>query len=423
MSRPARALPRAPADAPPRLSRDALVAARPACAPLVDALEPLLAACLRDGTSRVHVEARGDDALVRLRRGRALESRRITLDGPAPADAGDATDASDAVGERALEALLGAVAETLGAPVGERRARHLLLWELGAATAHVALEIVRGDDGPSAVLELARHAASAPTLDALVGDAGAVRELRVALGGGPGLVLVLGDDPVALAALSDAAVQDLVRPDRKIVQVRGVARHALPGVVQVDPASGADLLGALLGQDADVLSVDESVAPGTIAALAARTADGATLVRALRAGSIGAALRTLAGEGTTGAWLAVHLRAVVTVAGVRRLCPRCRRTVAPREAEMAIDAIASIAPGAGRRCEAPGCAECLFTGVESVETLLDALVVDAPAAAALAGGELDAAAASLQRRARVSTRVEALARRGLVDTDEALRFG
>lgn len=402
------AVARAPAGAcHATVDRAALVGAEPGAAPLLDVLEPAFMACLREGTSRLHVEASTDGLRVRLRRDGELCTHRLD---------------PDAVPVAALEEWLAALPMELGGAA----AGGACVWRLQEMSLHVAVDVVRADDAASAVLEFVRHEPLAPTLDALVADARETRALRELLHAGPGLLLVVGDDRTALGTLADAVAQAAVAPQRKVVQARSIARHPLPGTVQIDGAfavggrAGARLLASLLGQDADTLVIDDCVAPDVAAALALRTQGRASLVRTMRARGIGRALELVLAEGTDARWLACHLRAVVMQTRVRRLCPYCRMSVAPEGIDAVLE---SVVTSLVRRCESPGCDACHGTGIERTEMLLDVLEVDEGVAGALREAGAAAAASRLQASVRSSRAVHALVGAGLVGVCEGLRFG
>ena len=397
------------------VSLPALAAASPDGRRVLERLDALVDECLRTGTSRVHLEASETGLRVRLREGDRLESRRGE-------DVGDA----DAALEAALEALEAAAAGSAGGGGAAGDPARLVLRSGSGRAAFASIARADGAYGVGAVLALRDHPPVAPTLDALVDDARSLGELRTALDGREGLVLLAGTDPVALEVLAEAVAQERVGPDAKVVHVCAAARYPLAGVLQLERSDARPE--DVLGQDADTVVLDPRAAGAASPAALRTLCAEALVVCALRARGVGPALEALHAEGVGDAWLAGRLRAVVCAERVRLLCDSCRRPVADdahRPAEAADDESPTrrlLATSLHRLCEAPGCADCGGTGVARTRTLIDVLGATAPIRELLARGERDAASAALASQRRAVATVRTWSMRGLVDAAEVRRL-
>ena len=199
-----------------------------------------------------------------------------------------------------------------------------------------------------------------------------------------GMVLVTGPTGSGKTTTLYAALQELNRPESKVLTVEDPVEYRLPGInqVQVNPKielTFARVLRSMLRQDPDVILVGEMRDQETaeIGLRAAMT--GHLVLSTLHTNdAISTALR-LVDMGVEPFMVAASLRAIVSQRLVRRLCESCSEPYAPPppllavvRAEMGAEAAGKLTFRRGR-----GCTHCNGTGYHGRIGVFEYLEMDA----------------------------------------------
>lgn len=204
-------------------------------------------------------------------------------------------------------------------------------------------------------------------------------KLRDVLARPYGIVLVTGPTGSGKTTTLYAALSELNSGARKILTVEDPIEYRLPGVVQmqVNPAinlSFATALRSFLRQDPDVMMVGEvrDLETAQIAVQAALT--GHTILSTLHTNTATAAIARLIDMQVESFLLSSTLNAVLAQRLVRRLCAVCREPYTPSAAQLGALGIDDAA--AGPFYQPKGCDSCRFTGYDKRIALIELLVVD-----------------------------------------------
>ncbi|MBT9281062.1 MAG: GspE/PulE family protein [Hydrogenibacillus schlegelii] len=241
-----------------------------------------------------------------------------------------------------------------------------------------------------------------------------------------GMLLVTGPTGSGKSTTLYALLERLNRPDRNIITVEDPVEYAIDGVnqIQVNPQAGlgfAVVLRSVLRQDPDVIMVGEirDLETAEIAVRAALT--GHLVLSTLHTNDAPGAIDRLRDMGIPPYLIAAALTGVVAQRLVRKVCPECRRTRPPTEAERAIFerhglAVSEVAYGAG-------CPSCGYTGYAGRTAVQEVLVLDGPLGRQIAEGADGSAilqAAREQGFVRLIDDALEKASRGVTTVDEVL---
>ncbi|MFZ0267907.1 GspE/PulE family protein [Caulobacter sp.] len=197
-----------------------------------------------------------------------------------------------------------------------------------------------------------------------------------------GVVLVTGPTGSGKTTTLYAALASLNSAERKILTVEDPIEYRLAGVnqTQVSPQIGLTFAAALrsfLRQDPDVVMVGEirDLETAQVAVQAALT--GHMILSTLHTNSAAAAITRLIDMGVEPFLITSTLNGVLAQRLVRRLCPHCRQSYDAAPHELAAVGL----PGAGdggavRLWRAKGCAACGGAGFKGRLAILELLPVD-----------------------------------------------
>jgi general secretion pathway protein E len=374
-------------------------------APVVRAVNALIARAADAHASDIHVEPTEDGLKIRLRIDGALRDE-------------------DPLPPRFKASLVSRIKVMAGLNIAERRLPQDGRLRLAVRGHDIDLRVATSPTihGESVVLRILDRSHLALDFETL-GFGGEVlaRFLRI-LRLPHGIVLVTGPTGSGKTTTLYASLAVMNTSDRKILTIEDPIEYRLAGVnqTQVNPQIGLSFAAALrsfLRQDPDVMMVGEirDLETAQVAVQAALT--GHTILSTLHTNSSAAAVTRLLDMGVEPFLITSTVNAVLAQRLVRRLCVRCREAYAP--APEALEALKLA--GIDRLWRAVGCDACDHTGYRGRIAVLELLVLDADIERlVLARAE----ARDIETAAGVRTMFEdglAKARDGLTTLEEVLR--
>lgn len=379
-------------------------------APVIRAVNRLVAAAVNARASDIHVEPADDRLAVRLR----IDGVLVEQD-PLPA--------------AMRAAFVSRVKIMAGLNIAEKRLPQDGRMRLAVRGHEIDLRVATSPSihGESVVMRILDRSNLALDFASLGFDEALVRPLRNILARPHGIVLVTGPTGSGKTTTLYAALAEMNRADRKLLTIEDPIEYRLAGVIQtqVNPAIGLDFAAALrsfLRQDPDVMMVGEirDLETASVAVQAALT--GHTILSTLHTNSAAAAVTRLIDMGVEPFLITSSVNAVLAQRLVRRLCPDCRTPFTP-PAELAASFGGLVEPGA-EVYRANGCPACGGTGFRGRIAILELLVMDEGIAALVLGRaearEINRAALASGMRSLLADGV-AKARAGLTTLEEILR--
>jgi general secretion pathway protein E len=290
-------------------------------APVVRAVNGLIARAAEQRASDIHVEPYEDGLLVRFRVDGALRAEERL---PAPMKS----------------ALVSRIKVLADLNIAERRLPQDGRMRLAVRGHEIDLRVATSPTihGESVVLRLLDRSHLSLDFDALGFDDEILPRFLEILARPHGIVLVTGPTGSGKTTTLYAALAWLNAPTRKILTVEDPIEYRLAGVgqTQVSPGIGlsfATALRSFLRQDPDVMMVGEirDLETAQVAVQAALT--GHTILSTLHTNSAAAAVTRLLDMGVEPFLLTSTLNGVLAQRLVRRLCPACREpyAAAPHE--------------------------------------------------------------------------------------------
>lgn len=196
-----------------------------------------------------------------------------------------------------------------------------------------------------------------------------------------GMILVTGPTGSGKTTTLYAAINELNQMDRKIITTEEPVEYDIRGVIQVEinPVVGltfASSLRSILRQDPDIILIGEIRDPET-----ARIAIQAGLTGHLVLGTVHtrdapSAVPRLINMGIEPYLVADTILGIIAQRLVRCICPTCRQSASPTEAEA--DLLASLKrTDFSQMAAGAGCEECSHTGFRGRQALFEILVCDA----------------------------------------------
>ena len=280
-------------------------------APVVRAVNALIARAAEARASDIHVEAAEDGLKVRLRIDGVLQPQAVL---PAHYKA----------------AFVSRVKVMAGLNIAERRLPQDGRMRLAVRGHEIDLRVATSPTlhGESVVMRLLDRSNLTLDFDALGFDPSARDRFRAVLNDPHGVLLVTGPTGSGKTTTLYAALAALNTPERKILTVEDPVEYRLPGVsqTQVNPAIGLDFAAALrsfLRQDPDVMMVGEirDLETAQVAVQAALT--GHLVLSTLHTNSAASAVTRLLDMGVEPFLITSTLNGVLAQRLVRRLCPHC----------------------------------------------------------------------------------------------------
>jgi type II secretory ATPase GspE/PulE/Tfp pilus assembly ATPase PilB-like protein len=228
--------------------------------------------------------------------------------------------------------------------------------------------------GESLVLRVLDQSTMALRLEALGWPETAHQILTEQLQRPHGILIVTGPTGSGKTTTLYSCLEHLRAPERKVVTVEDPVEYELAGVTQVQIQENIGLgfpeaLRSLLRHDPDVLMIGEmrDEATAQIAVQAALT--GHLVLTTLHTQDTTGALVRLLDLGIEPFLLSATVNCVISQRLVRRLCPQCRRTMAPTIPQE----FAAIAAPQDAIHQASGCEQCAQTGYRGRLPIVEAL--------------------------------------------------
>ena len=194
-----------------------------------------------------------------------------------------------------------------------------------------------------------------------------------------GVVLIVGPTGSGKSSTMYTMIHELNTDAVNIVTLEDPVEYHMDGInqVQINEKTGMTFSGglrAVLRQDPDIIAVGE-IRDGETAQIAMRAAmTGHLVLSTVHTNSAAAALDRLADIGCENYLVAAALRGVVSQRLVRRVCPHCKQSYAPSEAEVGA---LGLAPEAGQVFyKGSGCHRCFHTGYRGRIGVFEILTVD-----------------------------------------------
>ena len=376
-------------------------------APVIRAVNRLIARAVDARASDIHIEPTDDSLLVRYRvDGVLAEASRLPAALRAP--------------------LVSRIKVMANLNIAERRLPQDGRLRIAVRGDEIDLRVATAPSihGESVVMRILDRSKLALDFPSLGFDAALVSRLREAIHRPHGIVLVTGPTGSGKTTTLYAALAELNAPERKLLTVEDPIEYRLPGVIQtqVNPAIGFTFGGALrsfLRQDPDIMMVGE-IRDGETAEIAVQAAlTGHMILSTLHTNTAAGAVTRLLDMGVEPFLLSSVLTGALAQRLVRRLCLACR---APFDPDPAI--VARLGGPAGGYHRAVGCEACGGSGYAGRIALLEFLRVDdAIARLVLARADTRAIADAAAAAGMAGLAADGIAKaaRGLTTIEEVLR--
>ncbi len=282
--------------------------------------------------------------------------------------------------------------------------------------------------GETVVMRLLDQGGGAIHVDQIGMDAQMTAAFRRLLRWPHGIILVTGPTGSGKSTTLYAALNELNRPEVKIITVEDPVEYRLPRINQVQVNTKIDLsfasvLRTVLRADPDIIMVGEMRDQET-ASIGLRAAlTGHLVLSTLHTNdAVQSALR-LTDMGAEPYLVASTLRGIVAQRLIRKLCPRCARPAQLSPQQHAWLAQIGISDDGSFR-EPAGCDHCNNSGYKGRLGVFELLVIDEAMAEALRSGNQDAFLAAARNSPDYRPLMHsalAYARQGLTSLDEVAR--
>lgn len=214
------------------------------------------------------------------------------------------------------------------------------------------------------LLDKERGLVSLPELGFHLGD---LERFRRVIARPNGIVLVTGPTGSGKTTTLYAALQELNRPDVKIITAEDPVEYEIHGINQVQVhgkigLSFARILRAMLRQAPNVILVGEIRDQETAEVAIQAALTGHLVFATLHTNDAPSALARLADMGVKPFLVSASVQAVLAQRLVRKLCPSCRVPYDPPDSELAAAGLDRARLDGRTVYRAEGCADCGFTG-------------------------------------------------------------
>ena len=378
-------------------------------APIIRLINGLIAEAVRAGASDVHVEPFEERVSVRLRVDGVL---RETI----------------SLSARLAPPLISRIKVMARLDIAEKRVPQdgRLTLTLAGKGVDVRVSTLPSRYGERVVLRLLDKESARFSLEDLGMAPAQLSDFRRALSQPNGIVLVTGPTGAGKTTTLYAGLNVLNDQSRNILTVEDPVEYAVEGVgqTQVNAKVGMTFaagLRAILRQDPDVVMVGEIRDRETAEIAVQASLTGHTVLSTVHTNSAVAAITRLRDMGVESYLLASTLSAVLAQRLVRRLCPACKQSYAPDEAEARMLELAS---GETAELWRPvGCEACGGTGFSGRRGVYEIVVIDDDLRTLIHddGRESAMAARAFEKRDTLWRSGLALARSGETSLAEVMR--
>jgi type II secretory ATPase GspE/PulE/Tfp pilus assembly ATPase PilB-like protein len=331
-------------------------------------LSRLLGDSLDEGVSVIHLDLRGNEAVVRLRKQGGLSTALVM--------------------DRSRGSALLTRLAMLGAPKAERSETWRVEMEAGESKVVLEVQRLKARGGEAAVLRLLGKRAGSIAFSRL-GLTAVQRSLVDAILKNPGLVIVTGPSDSGRATTVMSLLERFDPAGHRVIMVEDFSRTEHPGYIQVSPDSldPQSRVAKLAGLDPDALYLESLSSPAEIEG-ALRAGMAGTFVFTLtgfrRAAS---ALSYVAGLGIQPTLVSDGLTGIIAQRLVKKLCAKCKAKIKLKRNQVVglrpeiQEALLSDSVYRPR-----GCAACSGTGFAGREAVFEVLVLDEKLRDAVASG-------------------------------------
>lgn len=196
-----------------------------------------------------------------------------------------------------------------------------------------------------------------------------------------GMVLVTGPTGSGKTTTLYSCLQEINRPDRKIITVEDPVEYQLSGINQVPVRADVGLtfaaaLRAMLRQAPNVVMVGEIRDRETADIAINASLTGHLVFSTLHTNDAPGAVVRLTDLGVKSFMVASSLRAVVAQRLVRKICEICSQCAPPDASERVLLEQAGMNPEQGEYCRGSGCEHCHGTGYHGRVALFEFFVVN-----------------------------------------------
>jgi MSHA biogenesis protein MshE len=239
--------------------------------------------------------------------------------------------------------------------------------------------------GESAVMRLLNQSGGILALDRIGLPAGKLERLRTILQRSSGMVLVTGPTGSGKTTTLYAALDELNKPERKIITVEDPVEYRLPGISQVQIHEKIDLtfsrvLRTALRQDPDVILVGEMRDQGTVETGLRAAMSGHLVFSTLHTNDAASTPIRLLDMGAPRYMVAMSLQVVIAQRLVRLVCESCAEEtrLSPAEHEWMRVQLAGAVDDGRSYMRGKGCTQCNGTGYLGRTGVYEMLVMTRP---------------------------------------------
>lgn len=332
--------------------------------PVIRQLNVIMAEAVRQRASDIHLEPLERRFRVRYR----IDGKLLEVEGPA---------------KRLQLPLISRVKIMAGMSIAEKRMPQDGRIQIRIENRPIDLRVssVPTAHGESIVMRLLDAAGLKPGLSDLGLSNKDVDVLRPLTRLADGMVLVTGPTGSGKTTTLYSCLQEINRPDRKIITVEDPVEYQLSGINQVPVRAEVGLsfaaaLRAMLRQAPNVVMVGEIRDRETADIAINASLTGHLVFSTLHTNDAPGAVVRLTDLGVKPFMVASSLRAVVAQRLVRRICENCRQATSPDAAERILLEHAGVDSTKEGFCRGGGCEHCLGTGYHGRVALFEFFVVN-----------------------------------------------
>ena len=320
-------------------------------APVVKLIESIFEEAVKANASDIHIEP--DEEVLRIRR---------RIDGVLHEQVMDE--------KRIAAALVSKLKLMAGVDISERRlpqdGRFNL--KLKNKAIDVRLATMPISHGEAVVMRLLDHSGAILRLDKIGMAADMEARVRKAILKPHGLLLVTGPTGSGKTTTLYAVLNELNKPERKIITVEDPVEYQLPRInqVQVNPKIGLDfarVLRTTLRQDPDVILVGEIRDKETAEIALRASITGHLVLSTLHTNDALSTAARLVDMGLESYMVASAVHAILSQRLVRKICPKCASDHAPDAGEQAwLNSVSPETMHSMKFQTGAGCSACNYTG-------------------------------------------------------------
>jgi general secretion pathway protein E len=196
-----------------------------------------------------------------------------------------------------------------------------------------------------------------------------------------GIILITGPTGSGKTTTLYAALSEINSDEKNVITIEDPIEYNIDGISQIQVASKKGLtfasgLRSLMRQDPDVMMVGE-IRDGETAGIAVQAANTGHLVfSTLHTNDSAGALTRLVNLGVEPYLVASAVIAIIAQRLVRLICPYCKETFEPTDAQLAELGVKREALKSGTLCRGRGCEHCLGRGLFDRTAIYEILVLD-----------------------------------------------